>query len=69
MTGIYPSKDLSFSQLYSRFVSDSNRGRRLQPNGKRISPGTVKNYEYTLQLIQQFCDCKNFCFVSGQPAN
>ena len=60
MTSNYSSKDLSFFQLYSRFVNDSNRGRRLQPNGKRISAGTVKNYESTLQLIQRFCSSKNF---------
>ena len=60
MTSNYSSKDLSFFQLYSRFINDSNRGRRLQPNGKRISAGTVKNYESTLQLIQRFCSSKNF---------
>jgi hypothetical protein len=60
MTHINSSKELSFTNLYLRFISDSRKGRRLQPNGKRISEGTVKNYEYSLQLIQLFCAKKNF---------
>jgi integrase len=60
MKAAFSSKELSFVQFYSRFVSDSNRGRRLQPNGKRISDGTIKNYGYTLQLILRFCVDKDF---------
>jgi integrase len=60
MRSIFYSKELSFFTLFLRFINDSKRGRRLQPNGKRISPGTVKNYEQTLHLIQHFCIEKNF---------
>ena len=60
MRGLYSSKDLSFDLLYLRFIGYSNRGRRLQPNGKRISAGTIKNYEYTLQLVKGFSADTNF---------
>jgi site-specific recombinase XerD len=53
-------KELSFFQLYQKFISNSRRGSRLQPNGKRISAGTVNNYTCTLNLVQQFCAAKNF---------
>lgn len=53
-------KELSFFNLYEKFVHDSHRGKRLQPNGKRISPGTVANYGYTLGLLKKFCTDKQF---------
>jgi integrase len=60
MPGLQIKKELSFNELFLRFINDNKRGRRLQPNGKRISAGTVKNYEYTLQLVQRFCTDRNF---------
>jgi len=60
MTHINSSKELSFTNFYLKFIIDSRKGRRLQPNGKRISEGTVKNYEYSLQLVHLFCEKKNF---------
>jgi integrase len=53
-------KEWPFFAEYQKFINDSRRGRRLQPNGKRISPGTVDNYTYTLKLVQQFCAEKSF---------
>jgi integrase len=53
-------KELSFITQYEKFVSDSRRGKRLQPNGKRISNGTVANYGYTLSLVKNFCAEKQF---------
>ena len=44
----------SFFKLYEKFIRDSRKGRRLQPNGKKISAGTVDNYRYTLLLLQRF---------------
>jgi site-specific recombinase XerD len=32
----------------------------LQPNGKRISSGTIANYSFTLKLIRKFCLEKGF---------
>src|SRR5258705_5770233 len=52
-------KELSFFDLFDRFINDSDKGRRLQPNGKRISAGTVANYGYTKQLLQAFSREKN----------
>ena len=54
------NKELSFFDLYDRFISDSKKGKRLQPNGKRISSGTVANYSYTRQLLFSFCQQKGF---------
>ncbi len=49
-----------FFSLYQKFSNDSRKGRRLQPNGKRISAGTVKNYYYTGLLLERFCEAKQF---------
>ena len=54
------TKFLSFFSLFERFINDSKKGRRLQPNGKKISCGTVRNYHYTLQLLKRFCIEKGF---------
>ncbi len=60
MTSASNRKSHSFFELYQKFINDSRRGKRLQPNGKRISAGTVNNYGYTLLLLQQFCTETNF---------
>jgi len=54
------TKEYPFIGMYGKFISDSRSGKRLQPNGKRITPGTIRNYEYTLQLLQKFCIAKQF---------
>ena len=53
-------KFLDFFELYTRFIKDSTSGKRLQVNGKKISPGTIKSYSGTLQLLQKFCSVKEF---------
>jgi integrase len=53
-------KEQDFLSLYEKFISDSQRGKRLQPNGRRIGQGTVANYVYTLKLLQSFSSTKNF---------
>jgi integrase len=53
-------KPLDFFKLYDKFIHDSRKGKRLQPNGKRISPGTVDNYYYTGLLLKRFCTEKQF---------
>jgi integrase len=52
-------KVFPFFELYDKFVQDSKTGRRLQPNGKRLSAGTLLNYGYTRNLLQQFCLAKS----------
>jgi integrase len=53
-------QELDFFRLFQRFISDSKKGRRLQPNGKRISAGTVDNYAYALLLLKRFCNKDGF---------
>jgi integrase len=53
-------KELSFLPLFDRFINDSKKGKRLQPNGKRISEGTIANYGYTRQLLLSFSQEKGF---------
>lgn len=48
-------KQQPFFPLFEKFIKESKNGKRLQPNGKRISPGTVANYQYAGQLLQDFC--------------
>jgi integrase len=51
---------LDFFALYQKFINDSRKGRRLQPNGKKISEGTIRNYYHTGLLLQRFCEAKQF---------
>jgi hypothetical protein len=54
MTKSKTQKEICFVTLYAKFISDSRRGKRLQPNGKKLSEGTVKNYEHTLAIIKLY---------------
>lgn len=54
------TKEIPLLLLFERFISDSKKGRRLQPNGKKLSPGTIANYGYTKQLLEKFCSEKKF---------
>lgn len=54
------TKEIPLLLLFDRFISDSKKGRRLQPNGKKLSPGTIANYGYTKQLLEKFCSEKEF---------
>lgn len=56
----YIKKEWDFFVLFDQFVNDSRKGRRLQPNGKRISDGTLENYNYTRLLLESFCSEKSF---------
>lgn len=54
------SKALCFVTLFERFISDTQKGRRLQPNGKPILKGTTRNYANTLRLLKAFAEKKQF---------
>jgi site-specific recombinase XerD len=54
------TKPLSFLKLFERFIRDTKRGKRLLPNGERISKGTVASYNYTLNILKRFCIAKGF---------
>ncbi|MFT3683044.1 MAG: tyrosine-type recombinase/integrase [Ferruginibacter sp.] len=60
MTPAAGKKVHSFFELYDHFLKDSRSGRRLQPNGKKVSAGTLDNYCYTKKLLQKFCAEKLF---------
>lgn len=53
-------KEHSFFTLFEKFISDSKNGKRLQPNGKKIGTGTIKNYICTKKLLENFCIQKRF---------
>lgn len=48
------TKQWSMTTLFEQFIRDSERGRRLKKDGKRIRPQTVDNYRYVLLLLQEF---------------
>jgi integrase len=56
MSTITAKKELDVFNLFEKFISDSIKGKRLQPNGKRITVGTVRNYTGTLRLLRKFCE-------------
>ncbi len=53
-------KELSFFNFFDKFINDSKKGKRLQPNGKRITQGTIANYGNTRRVLENFCLVKNF---------
>jgi site-specific recombinase XerD len=53
-------KEIDFFREFERFIKDSLTGRRRQPNGKKISSGTIANYRFTLSLIRRFCEGRKF---------
>lgn len=53
-------KEICFFQLFDRFIQESKSGKRLQPNGKKLKPGTVKNYIFSRQLLERFCHHSKF---------
>ncbi|MEI6811020.1 MAG: tyrosine-type recombinase/integrase [Candidatus Nomurabacteria bacterium] len=45
---------ISVSAYLSQFINASSSGRRLTPSGKRITSGTILNYQYVQKLLLQF---------------
>lgn len=60
MSSLKLKKQHAFFPLFEKFISESKKGKRLQPDGKKISAGTIKNYSTTKQLLERFCMEKNF---------
>jgi integrase len=48
------SPQLQFTNHFLQFIKVSKSGRRLTPSGKRITKGTIKNYEHVYDLIEVF---------------
>lgn len=60
MTRLKKRTECSVSYMFRKFILDSKSGKRLQPNGKRYSPGTIKNYESTEKLLLEFSKSRSF---------
>jgi len=56
MTTKSKQKFIDFFSAFDRFIQESKSGKRLQPNGKRISKGTIENYYYTCKLVRKYCE-------------
>jgi site-specific recombinase XerD len=54
------NKESSFMDLFEKFITDSKTGKRVQPNGKLISPGTIANYQNALRLVRVFSNETGF---------
>lgn len=48
--------------LLQDFINDSYSGKRLKKNGSRISPQTIKNYEYFQNVLIEFLKQTSFQF-------
>ena len=53
-------KQLPLLPYFEKFILDSKKGRRLQPNGKSFAKGTLVNYEMTRKLLEEFSQKKLF---------
>ncbi|HZH63972.1 MAG TPA: hypothetical protein VEY10_03705 [Flavisolibacter sp.] len=60
MKSLSAKKQHDFLLLFEKFIQDSKKGKRLQPNGKRLSSGTVKNYQSVLHLLRIFAEKHSF---------
>ncbi len=49
-----------FLKLFDKFISETNNGKRVQKNGKRIRASSLKNYFYLRKLLFDFSSDKNF---------
>lgn len=53
-------KEYSFLGLFAQFIGDSYKGKRLKPNGQKIKPQTVDNYQYVYNLLDEFVSSRNY---------
>ena len=60
MPSLKSKKEHPFLPLFEKFIGNSKNGKRLQANGKRITPGTIRNYATTLRLLQEFEGSRHF---------
>ncbi len=49
------TKQLLLLPAFKKFITASTTGRRLQPSGKRIKPGTIEQYHHTYILLTEYC--------------
>ncbi|MDJ1486108.1 tyrosine-type recombinase/integrase [Cytophagaceae bacterium YF14B1] len=51
---------LSLISWLDKFIAESKNGKRLQKNGKRITDGTIDQYQYLSKLLEDFETAKQF---------
>jgi site-specific recombinase XerD len=60
MAIIAASRQQDFFFLFEKFIADSKTGKRVQPNGKPFTSGTIANYTATMNMIKAFSETKSF---------
>ena len=60
MQNLSRAKHLPLLPYFEKFIYDSKKGKRLQPNGKSFARGTLVNYEMTRKLLEEFSEKKEF---------
>lgn len=53
------AKEYKLLPLFEDFIRDTLRGKRVKPNGDKIKPQTVVNYQQTLKLLQGYSQTRN----------
>ena len=48
------TKTYQLLPLFQEFIAKSKRGHRLRYPGKKMAPGTLRQYEFVYQLLQEF---------------
>jgi len=47
-------KEHALVPLFEKFINHSYKGKRLKPDGSRIKPQTVDNYNYVLRYLKEY---------------
>lgn len=48
------TKEYPLVPLFEKFINYSYKGKRLKPDGNRLKPQTVDNYNYVLRYLQEY---------------
>jgi len=48
------TKEYTLLPLFEKFINYSYKGKRLKPDGNRIKPQTVDNYQYVLRYLKEY---------------
>jgi integrase len=55
--------------LLRKFINEAKKGKYLQTNGKKIKPGSIKNYYYLELLLTKFSESRQFTIRVKNTAN
>ncbi len=53
-------KEILLLPLLEKFIRECKQGKRLQKNGKRLTIGSARKYEFLYNYLQAFCNTNNF---------